>query len=81
MIFIHLFSLNIYLLTVDWNVYDIKTFKHPSIPYDILIDELSIPQLQNMDDTAKNTNTNISEKVGNTETLPVSNDVIAIFNC
>jgi WD40 repeat protein len=27
-----------------WNLYDPKTFKHPLVPYDILVDNESIPQ-------------------------------------
>ena len=26
-----------------WNLYDMKTYKHPLVPYDILIDESSMP--------------------------------------
>ncbi len=27
-----------------WNLYDIKSYKHPLVPYDILIDEESLPE-------------------------------------
>lgn len=27
-----------------WNLYDPKTFKHPLVPYDILVDDQSIPE-------------------------------------
>ncbi len=26
-----------------WNLYDSKTYKHPLVPYDVLIDESSLP--------------------------------------
>lgn len=27
-----------------WNLYDSKTYKHPLVPYDVLIDEQSLPE-------------------------------------
>jgi hypothetical protein len=27
-----------------WNLYDVKTYKHPLAPYDVLVDDLSIPE-------------------------------------
>ena len=27
-----------------WNLYDIKTYKFPLAPYDVLVDELSLPE-------------------------------------
>lgn len=28
-----------------WNLYDVKTYKHPSVPYDVLIDSSNLPKL------------------------------------
>ena len=27
-----------------WNLYDIKTYKHPLVPYDVLVDQQSLPE-------------------------------------
>ncbi len=46
-----------------WNLYDIKTYKHPTVPFDVLIDHNSIPEhpiiskTETMEEVLKSTST------------------------
>lgn len=45
-----------------WNLYDVKTYKHPSVPYDVLIDSSNLPKLSADEEEQKENKSAATEK-------------------